>query len=213
MEALFELEASLRADKGKGASRRLRRANKVPAIVYGGEAEPLPIALDHDAVMQRLAHEAFYSHIITLKIDGRTEEVVLRDLQRHPVKPTRVLHLDFQRVAQDKPIHVHVPLHFVNEDKCVGVKQGGGILSHVLTEVEVVCLPRDLPEYIEVDVTELGLGESIHLSELKLPAGVKLAVAVDGEHDTAVVTVHRPRVADEAEGAAGEEGGEGESGA
>ena len=189
----FTLDAELRSDRGKGASRRLRRTNKVPAIIYGGKNDAVSITLDHNQVIHRLQNEAFYSHILTVKVGGKPEEAVLRDLQRHPAKP-EILHMDFQRVSKDRVIHVHVPLHFLNEEKCVGVKTGGGLISRIITEVEVSCLPQNLPEYIEVDLLELELGASIHLTEITLPEGIELiALTHGGEHDTSVVSVHKPR--------------------
>lgn len=208
MNQEFILDAELRSDKGKGASRRLRREDKVPGIIYGGNTEPLNISLGHNQVTHRLENEAFYSHVLTVKVDGRTEEVILRDVQRHPARPV-IMHMDFQRVSKDRAIHVHVPLHFVNEDKCEGVKLGGGIISKILVEVEVSCLPQNLPEYIEVDLLSLQVGDSVHLSELKLPQGVSLVALSHGnvaDHDTAVVSVHKPRGAAEEEEAAPAEG-------
>lgn len=187
----YTLDAEPRTDKGKGASRRLRRSNKVPAILYGENKEAAPLLLDHNQVLRRLENEAFYSHILTLNINGASHEAVLRDVQRHPAKPL-VMHMDFQRISQDRAIRVHVPLHFINEDKCEGVKTGGGLISKVLTEVEVECLPRYLPEFIEVDLLKLQLGQSLHLSELKVPEGVKLT-ALSHAPDTTVAMVYKPR--------------------
>lgn len=211
MTVEFVLNAEPRGDQGKGASRRLRRQGKVPAILYGAGREPTPIALNHSELLKQLEHEAFYSHVLTVNLGGSTEKAVLRDLQRHPAKPL-ILHVDLQRVAEGEKIRVHVPLHFINEANCVGVKQGGGVLTHNLVEVEVQCLPQDLPEFIEVDVTNLNVGEAIHLSELVLPAGVELVELLHGaEHDNAVVAVHKGR-GPAAEEEAGE-GGEAEGGA
>lgn len=187
----YTLDAEPRADKGKGASRRLRRTNKVPAILYGENKEAATLLLDHNQVLRRLENEAFYSHILTININGSAHEAVLRDVQRHPAKPV-ILHMDFQRISQDRAIRVHVPLHFINEDKCEGVKTGGGLISKVLSEVEVECLPRHLPEFIEVDLLKLQLGQSLHLSDLKVPEGVKL-VALAHAPDTTVAMVYKPR--------------------
>ena len=213
MTTTFELKAEPRSDVGKGASRRLRRAGKVPAIVYGAHRDPEPIVVDEHELARQLEHEAFYSHILVLRFDdGREERVVLKDIQRHPWKP-RVLHLDFQRVSETEAIRMHVPLHFVGEDVAPGVKQGG-LLTHELIEVEVECLPKDLPEYIEVDVSGLGLGEALHLSDLRLPDGVQLVELLRGpEHDVAVVSIHARRGAEEEGEGGGEaaEGGEGEA--
>lgn len=195
MKQEFVLDAEPRSDKGKGASRRLRRENKVPGIIYGGATEPLNITLNHNQVLHRLENEAFYSHVLTVNVDGKSHEAILRDVQRHPAKPV-IMHMDFQRISKDRAIHVHVPLHFLNEDKCEGVKLGGGLISKILVEVEVSCLPQNLPEYIEVDLLNLQVGESVHLSELKLPEGVSLVALSHGniaDHDTAVVSVHKPR--------------------
>jgi large subunit ribosomal protein L25 len=211
MSVSFELQAESRADQGKGASRRLRRAGKLPAILYGEGKDPLPITLNHNAVMLNLEHEAFYSHILSVKLDGKTEKAILRDVQRHPCKPI-ILHLDLLRVSEDHAIRVNVPLHFVNEDTCVGVKTGGGMVSHQLTDVEVECLPRHLPEFISVDVASLNVGESLHLSELSLPEGVSIVALSQGpEHDLSVVSILKPRGAAVEEGEGGEaaEGAEG----
>jgi large subunit ribosomal protein L25 len=167
----FQIEAESRNDRGKGASRRLRRAGKIPAIVYGAGGEPNAIQLGHTDMLLHTAHEAFYSHILTLKVDGRSERVVLKDMQRHVYKPF-IMHMDFLRVSEREALTMRVPLHFINEDRCVGVKTGGGIVSHLMSDLEIVCLPKDLPEYIEVDIEQLQIGESIHLSELALPPGV-----------------------------------------
>lgn len=202
MSANFELQAEPRAEQGKGASRRLRRAGKLPAIVYGAGKEPVSITLDHNTVWLSQQHEAFYSHILTVKLGGRSERVILRDMQRHPVKPL-IMHIDLQRVLENELLRVHVPLHFLNEDNCVGVKTEGGMISHQAVEVEVECLPKDLPEYIEVDVGPLHVGDSLHLSQISLPAGISL-VALSHDHDLPVVSVLKTRAA-----AAGEEGGEG----
>lgn len=203
----FTLDAETRSDKGKGASRRLRRAGKVPAIVYGGEGEAQPITLDQNQVTHRLENEAFYSHILTLNVDGKPQEAILRDLQRHPIKPA-ILHMDFNRISQDRVIHVRVPLHFLNEDKCVGVKQEGGVISKVQTEVEVACLPKDLPEFINIDIQDMRIGQAIHLSEISMPEGVQITALISGGDDVIVVSVHKHKeVVEEveAEAAEGEE--------
>ncbi len=211
MKVSFELNAEIRNDLGKGASRRLRRSGKLPAILYGAGKDPLPLQMDHDAVMHKLEHEAFYSHILTVKMGGDEVKAVLKDLQRHPYKPG-VLHMDLQRIDESEKLRMQVPLHFVGEDIAPGVKQSGGVISHLVTEVEITCLPRHLPEYIEVDVSGLGVNESLHLSDLALPEGVELVELAHGpEHDLPVVSIHLPRGAVEA--AAGEEeaeAGEGE---
>lgn len=190
----FELEADVRADVGKGASRRLRHSDKVPAVVYGANETSTALTLDHKKVLHALSHEAFYSHILTLKIGNKIEKVILKDVQRHPAKP-RITHMDFQRVRADQKIHMHVPLHFIGEEKALGVTKGG-LCSHLMTDIEISCLPADLPEFIEVDVAQLDLDQSLHLSELKLPKGVELAHSTEG-HDQAVISIHIPRVIEE----------------
>ena len=167
----FTLSAEVRSDYGKGASRRLRKTNKFPGIIYGGKGNPTPISLDHNEMLNSFQHEAFFSHILTLKVDGSEEKAIIKDIQRHPYKQ-RILHMDFQRVRMDEAISVRVPLHYLNEEACVGVKTDGGALNRVETDIGVSCLPGDLPEYIEVDVLELKLGDSLHLSDVKLPDGV-----------------------------------------
>ncbi len=168
----FELIAQKRTLQGSGASRRLRRAGKVPGIVYGGEATPTAIELDHNALLLGLKKEAFHSSILNLVIDGKKEQVLLRDTQLHAYKPL-VLHVDFQRVDATHELHIKVPLHFVNEESAPGVKLSGGLVNHVLTELDVHCLAKDLPEFVEVDVGGLKVGENLHVSQLKLPKGVK----------------------------------------
>ncbi len=194
----FVLEASLRNDLGKGASRRLRREGKVPAVLYGGHKDAASLTMDHNDLFHHLENEAFYSHILTIKVDGKDEQAVLKDLQRHPYKPV-IVHVDFQRVSAKEKIRMHVPLHFVGGDVAPGVKVGGGIVTHNMNEVEVSCLPKDLPEFIEVDLSNCTLNHSIHMSELKLGAGVELVELAHG-HDLPVGGVHATRatVADEA---------------
>jgi large subunit ribosomal protein L25 len=198
MSTTFELQAELRDDLGKGASRRLRRAGKVPAILYGGGQDPQPLTLSHLDVLNQLKNEAVYSHVLTLKLGERAESVVLRDLQRHPFKPT-ILHMDFLRVSADRKLSVHVPLHFINEEGSRGVKQQGGVVSRALIDIEITCLPKDLPEFIEVDLIHLGMGEALHLSQIPLPAGVELAghIASGSEQDAIVVSVHHAHGGDE----------------
>jgi len=190
----FILEASPRADVGKGASRRLRRIDgKIPAIIYGAGEEPTAVTIPHKDIMKAIENEAFFSHIITLKVGDKDESVIIRDLQRHPAKP-RIMHADFLRVSADQAITVRVPLHFVNEDKCVGVKQEGGIIDHMINELEVSCLPGNLPEYIEVFMAELKVGESIHISDLALPEGVSSVELSHGEdHNQVVAACVLPR--------------------
>jgi len=190
----FEINAEPRADKGKGASRRLRRMGKVPGILYGARQDAAPIALDHDDLAHHLEHEAFYSHILTLNIGGEKQKVVLKDLQRHPFKP-RLQHIDLLRVSATEKLTMRIPIHFINEDKCIGIKQGGGVASHIMTEIEVRCLPADLPEYIELDLADINLGQTIHLSDLKLPDRVEsYTLAHGGDPSSPVVTVHLPKL-------------------
>ena len=207
----FILQASVRNDLGKGASRRLRRANQqVPAVVYGGEKGAQSISVEKTAFYKAIEDEAFFSSVIKLVIDGKEEQVVVRDLQRHPAKPV-IMHADFLRVVAGHEVTVHVPLHFINEDSCVGVKKSGGVISHTMTEVEVNCLPKDLPEFIEVDMAGVDLNQIVHLSDLKLPKGVSIPFLAQGpDHDLPVANVHAARVAaaDDAPAAEGEESAE-----
>ncbi|MDX9741381.1 MAG: 50S ribosomal protein L25/general stress protein Ctc [Gammaproteobacteria bacterium] len=201
----FELRAESRQDAGKGASRRLRRAGKVPAILYGGTEAPVMLALEHNPVMHSLENEAFYSHVLTVDIDGKKVSAVLKDLQRHPYKRV-ILHLDLQRISATEKLRMSVPLHFVGADVAPGVKQAGGLVEHLLTEVAISCLPKDLPEYLEVDVSGLNVNETLHLSNIRLPAGVELVDLQHGpEHDLPVVSIHLPRAAVEAASGEGEE--------
>lgn len=208
----FEITAEKRVDQGKGASRRLRRAGKVPGILYGANKPPQSIQVGNTDMLLHLEHEAFYSHILTLKLDGATERVVMRDLQRHPYK-AYLLHVDLLRVDEKQKLTMRIPLHFLNQEICPGVKTGGAILSHLMSEVQIRCLPKDLPEYIAVDVGGMNVGDTLHLSELKLPPGVEAAE----DPERAVVSCHIPRVIEEpvaeaapeaaaAEAAAGAEG-------
>jgi large subunit ribosomal protein L25 len=198
----IEVSAEKRELQGKGASRRLRGSGKVPGIIYGGENPAHPIELDHNDLYHQLKLEAFHASILTMSVEGQKEKVLLRDIQMHPFKP-QVLHIDFQRVASNKKIHMKVPLHFINEDIAPGVKLAGGLVSRVLTELDVSCLPKDLPEFISVDVGELAAGNTIHLSNLQLPEGVEIPSLIKGE-DLPVATIAIPRAvaAEEAAGIA-----------
>lgn len=191
MKTSFELVAEFRDDQGKGASRRLRRDGKVPAILYGGHIPPRTLALDHTRLALLLDNERLYTTILNLRVGEETQAAVLKDLQRHPYK-NQVLHIDFQRVLEDEKIRMRVPLHFANEATSVGVKQQGGVVSHLRNDVEVLCLPKDLPEFIAVDLQDLAMGQIIHLSELKLPEGVELPELIHG-YDAAVVSAHAQR--------------------
>lgn len=198
----FVLNAQERSDLGKGASRRLRRnAGLIPAVVYGGEKAPQSLTLELREVAKLLENEAAFSHVITLNVGAAKETVLIKALQRHPSKGF-VMHADFQRVVAGQKLTAHVPLHFINEATAVGVKVGGGEISHVIAEVEVSCLPKDLPEFIEVDLAKVELGQIVHLSDLKLPKGVELVQLAHG-NDLAVANIHASRVVkEEGEGAA-----------
>ena len=196
----FKLDATARNDLGKGASRRLRRlAEQVPAVIYGGATAPVSISLSHNELMKHLEHEAFYSHIISLNVDGKNQDVILKDLQRHPAKPV-VLHADFLRIDKSTRLTTHVPLHFINEAFSKGVKIQGGKVVRNLTQIDVTCFPHNLPEFIEVDLANCEIGTIIHISDLKLPSGVvSVALSHGAEHDLAVATVVKPKGAVEAE--------------
>jgi len=196
----IELNAETRTDEGKGASRRLRHAEKMPAIVYGAGKKPVSLVFEQKDIRAVQDSEVFYSSVIGLKIDGKkAEKVIVRDVQHHPYK-VDMMHVDFQRIDAKSKMHMHVPLHFIGEDQSPGIKTGG-LMSHVVMEVEVQCLPKDLPEYIEVDVSKLDTGESIHLTELVMPKGVELMALMHGDenHDTAVAAIHAPKVVAEVE--------------
>src|ERR1700679_4292900 len=190
MKTSFELVAEFRETQGKGASRRLRHEGKVPAILYGGQADARALTLSHQKLLILLDNERFYSTILSLKVGDQTQAAILKDVQRHPYK-NAIVHIDFQRVEDNQKIRISIPLHFKGEAVSPGVKTQGGLVSHMRTEVEVSCLPKDLPEFIEVDLSGLSLNESIHLSQLPIPEGVQL---VDlAKEDSAVVAIHSPR--------------------
>jgi len=185
---VFEFVAESRAKTGKVAARGVRRNGQVPAILYGGSAAPEKLVLSHNEVVKRLSHEAVYSHVLDIVVDGKAEKALLKGVQRNPAK-FQILHLDFLRVDMAEPVKVHVPLHFVNEHCSVGCKKGG-VATHSMVDVEVLCLPSNLPEFIEVDLVDLDIGESVHLSELKLPKGIEVVALSHGpEHDVAVVSI------------------------
>jgi large subunit ribosomal protein L25 len=191
----FELNVEPRADLGKGASRRLRRlGNMVPAVIYGGGAEPVSITISHKDIHRVCENEAFFAHIVKINMKGGgVDNVIIKDLQRHPAKD-RIMHADFLRVRMDQEITVEVPLHFLNEEAALGVKRDGGMVSHVMSSLEIACLPADLPEYIEVDVLELALGDSIHMDEVKLPSGVTIpALGLGDDHNQVVVSINASR--------------------
>lgn len=192
MSVDFNINADSRSDVGKGASRRLRRDGLVPGIIYGSGKDPVSLTTDHNQLAHHLEHEAFYSHILTVTLDGKAEKVVLKDLQRHPAKPT-ILHVDFLRVGDNDVIHMQVPVHFINEEISVGVKSGG-LVSHLMNSIEIICKAKDLPEYLTVDIAELEEGASLHLSDVVLPKGVTIAALSHGaDHDLPVVSIHTPR--------------------
>jgi large subunit ribosomal protein L25 len=190
----FELNAEPRNHLGKGESRRLRRAGKIPAIVYGNNSTPTPIILSHSEVLRRLEHEAFYSHVLNIKIGETIERTILKDMHRHPAKPV-VMHMDLQRIDSSHKIHIRVPLHFINETTAPGVKVSGGRVSHLLTSIDVECLIDNLPEYIEVNLSTLEMGQTIHLSDLKLSEGVSIRGLIKGnaKDDRPVVTIGSTR--------------------
>lgn len=191
MKAVFELAGEPRAQLGRTDSRRLRKAGKVPAILYGGGEAPEALSLDHNTLKIQMSREAFYTSILTLKVGSKAQQVVVKSVERHPARP-QVMHLDFQRVREDVEITLFVPIHFLGEAESKGVKDQGGVVDHLMTDVEVRCLPRYLPEYLELDVTALELNQIYHLSDIKLPEGVTL-VALAGGHDHPVVAVNAPR--------------------
>jgi large subunit ribosomal protein L25 len=201
--ATIEFTAFPRSTEGRGASRRMRRAGKAPGIVYGGKNAPQPIELDHNALVHALRNEAFHSSILTMKVDGASTQVLLRDIQMHPFR-NEVLHVDFQRIDPSRKIHMKVPLHFFNEDVSPAVKTQGAIVSHVMTEIDIACLPQDLPEFIEVDLSQLDTAHSLHVSGVKLPPGVTIVSRRTG--DPVVATAVVPKAVVETEEAAPAEG-------
>jgi large subunit ribosomal protein L25 len=221
MSDTIHLIAESRSYSGKGASRRLRHQGLVPAIVYGGDSDPVQISIAHNKFMHELDHETIYTQVVELQVGDVTEEVILRDLQRHPYK-NKVLHADFFRIDKNTPIKIVVPIHVLNTEECVGVKMDGGMVTQVVTEIEIIALPKDLPEFLEIDAENLHLGESLHLSDIKMPAGVELTAMLNVEetehddHDLGVVSVVKTReeiIEDEApEAPEGEEAIEGEEG-
>jgi len=190
MKQDFNLIAEFREDQGKGASRRLRLQGKVPAILYGAGRPPRRLSFDQNKVLQQLEHEAFYSSILNVMVGDTVQPVIVKDIQRHPAK-TQILHMDFQRIVADQKIRMNVPIHFVGEEIAVGVKTGGGKVSHLMSDVEVSCLPKDLPEYFEVDVSALDVDDMLYLSDIKVPEGVEIIELTYGEeHDQPIVSIH-----------------------
>lgn len=201
-----KISATARGDEGKGASRRLRRAGHIPAIVYGAQLDPQSIQLEHEKTWLASQNEWFYSAILDLDVDGTQQKVLLRDMQRHPFKQ-QIMHLDFQRISEHEAIRVSVPLHFLDQEKSPAGKTSGVVISHELTEIEISCLPKDLPEYLELDLSAIEVGDIVHLSEIKLPAGVEIPeLKLGAGHDSAVVTAKyvKEEVEEEAPAAEGE---------
>jgi large subunit ribosomal protein L25 len=190
MAEKFNLVAEFRNDQGKGASRRLRLEGKVPAILYGGGREARALSFDHNKLLHQMQSESFYSSVLNIRVEDVVQAAIVKDVQRHPAKHA-VVHIDLQRIVEDQEIRMHVPIHFLNEDIAVGVKTGGGSVSHLRTDVEVVCLPRYLPEYFEVDIATLGVDEMLHLSDIELPEGVEIPELAQGpEHNHPIVAIH-----------------------
>lgn len=206
MSETNELVAEARDDKGTGASRRLRLAGKIPAIIYGGGKEPAMVSFDHDPIMHMLEVESFHTSILKVKHHNKTEQAILRDVHHHPFKQ-QIIHMDLQRINAKEKIHMSVPVHFTGEDVAPGVKLEGGIVSHLITEIDVLCLPADLPEFLSADMSELSIGGSVHLSDIKLPDGVELTSLAHGGDDLAVAAVVALRIStadEEADAAAAE---------
>jgi len=204
MSKNHEIKAESRKDEGKGASRRLRHAGYVPAVVYGGNKDPQSIQIEHNTILLAAKHEWFFSSVLDLNVDGKVQKVLVRDWQKHPYKQL-MMHMDFQRIDENAMIRVNVPLHFLNQETSPAGKTSGVVISHNLTEVEVACLPKDLPEFIDLDLGDLKPGDIVHLSQLKLPANVELpALQLSEDHDIAVVTANavKESAADVAEDAA-----------
>ena len=190
----FEVEASVRHDMGKGASRRLRKEASVPGVVYGGKKEAVSLTLEHKKLAKALENEAFYSHILTLKTGTDSDMVILKAVQRHPFRPI-IMHVDFQRINMHEKLHMHIPLHYIGAESAPGVKEGGAV-SHIMSDVEVSCLPGDLPEFIEVDISAMAMNDLLHLSDLKMPKNVEI-VALTHDDDKPVVSIHMPRIEEE----------------
>jgi large subunit ribosomal protein L25 len=187
----FEIQAEARQGRGRSDGRKLRRLGRVPAVVYGGGQDPHTISLDHNSLIHQMEREAFYTSILSIKVGSDTQSVVVKDVQRHPAR-TQIMHMDFQRVVEDEEITLHVPIHFIGEAAAKGVKEQGGVIEHILTDVEVSCLPRHLPEYLELDVSNLELNHIYHLSDIQFPEGVS-SVALAHDQDQAVVAINPPR--------------------
>jgi len=197
----FEIQAEARTGSGRSSSRQLRRTGRVPAIVYGGGKDPSAVTLDGNSLSHQMALESFYTSILNLKVGKDLQPVVVKDVQRHPAKSS-VMHLDFQRVVEDEELTLTVPIHFIGEAVAIGVKDQGGVIDHAITDVEITCLPANLPEYLEIDVSAMQLNEILHLSDIKYPEGVRSTQLAHG-HDSPVVAIHPPR-REEVEAAPGE---------
>lgn len=197
MVARFELNAEPRAVKGKGASRRLRHAGRVPAILYGAGKQPAMITLDHNEMLRHLASESFHTSILTVKVEGESDQAILRAWEMHPHRP-QLLHVDLQRISASEKIHMRIPLHFTGGDVAPGVKQEGGVVAHLMNEVDVTCLPKDLPEFLTVDLSHLHIGHSVHLSDIKLPGGAQITSLAHGGGNLAVAAITTIKVVEEA---------------
>ena len=184
----FNLIAEMRDDRGKGASRRLRHQGKVPAIIYGAGREPRALMFDHNKVLRELENASFYSSILTIKVGDKSRAAIVKDIQRHPSKK-QILHIDLQRIVEDEKIRMQIPIHFLGEEEAVGVKIGGGSVSRLMTEIEVSCFPKDLPEFLEVDISELELDQMLYVSNISLPKGVEVSEILL-EQDQAIVSIH-----------------------
>ena len=185
----FDLVAELREDRGKGASRRLRHQDKVPAIIYGAGRPPRALSFDHNKVIRQLENESFYSSILNIQVNDKSQAAIVKDIQRHPSK-ARIMHMDFQRIVADEKIKMNVPIHYLNAEEAEGVKTEGGSVSQIITDIEISCLPADLPEYFEVDIIDLKLNEMLHISDIKLPEGVEIPILAQGpENDRPIVSI------------------------
>jgi large subunit ribosomal protein L25 len=197
MANVFEFVAEARSATGSGAAKVVRRQGKVPAVIYGGGEAPEMLTLNHNDLLKHLAHESVYSHVLDINVDGKAEKAVLKHIQRHPAKPV-VLHVDFMRVEKGHKLKMNVPLHFINEDVSVGVKKGG-VVNHSMSDVEVICLPKDLPEYLEVNMVGVDIGSALHLSDIVLPEGIEItALQYGAEHDHPIVQIVKPKALDDA---------------
>ncbi len=197
MSAKFELTAEPRSAKGTGASRRLRRSGKVPAVLYGAGKQPTMVSLDHNLMSRHLANEKFHTSILTVTVGGETDQAILRDYNMHPYKPI-VMHVDLQRISATEKIHMKVPIHFVGGDVAPGVKVDGGVVTHLMNEIDITCLPKDLPEFLTADLSALGLNESVHLKDIKLPEGVAITSLTHGGDNLAVAAISMIKVVEEA---------------